>query len=238
MKEKRVIKEGAIFVADVHINENRDEFFEFLQKVEKLNPPQLFLMGDIFDLLVGGVNYSVKFNKKYIDFLNKLSNRIEIYYFEGNHDFLLSSIFPNITVFPIQKQPVQFFLHDKSVLLSHGDVFVGLQYKIYTSLIRSYALVKLISFFDSIFGNILTKKIINSQKNKNLCKKITNFNDIIVSRMKKMENYNFQIVLEGHFHQDAIYELDKKKYINLPSFACNKSFFIVQSQEGLKKMQF
>jgi UDP-2,3-diacylglucosamine hydrolase len=73
------IKEGAIFVADAHINEKRDNFLKFLQSIkeEEIKTSQLFLMGDIFDLLVGNVKYTYKTNQKYIDLINKISKKIK-----------------------------------------------------------------------------------------------------------------------------------------------------------------
>ncbi len=233
------IQDGAIFVADAHVNENRDEFYTFLKLLfnGKISTKQLFLMGDIFDLLVGGVDYTVNVQTKYIELLNKLSKIIEIYYFEGNHDFNLVAVFPNIKVFPIKKQPVAFQYGYKKILLSHGDVSTTLSYQIYTNFIRFTPTIYLFNFLDMIFNGYLSKKIINAQKEKQLCKKIDNFKEIVFKRMKRLNLNEIDIILEGHFHQNKNIDYFKKKYINLPSFACNKSFIIVQSQDGFKEVK-
>ncbi len=239
MIKRRVIEDGAVFVADAHAREDREEFFEFLQDIrsKKIKTTQLFLMGDIFDLLVGGVKYTLDYNKKYIDLLNELSKEIQIYYFEGNHDFYLKRIFPNIIVFPIEKQPAIFNYKEHSVMLCHGDIIAPLMYRIYTKIIRSRVVLYVAGFFDGLCGGCIAKKIIETQKDKSLCRKIENFEDIICNRIKRVDADKINFFIEGHFHQNREFDCLGKKYINLPSFACNKSFFIVQSQTGFKNIQ-
>jgi len=96
------IKDGAIFVADVHFNPNRDEFLKFLYEIKNgnLQTPQLFLMGDIFDFLAGEIEYFKIQNREVIELINQLSTTTQIFYFEGNHDYNLSKLFPNAKVFP------------------------------------------------------------------------------------------------------------------------------------------
>jgi len=236
-----LIKKGSFFVADVHVNENRDEFYQFLLQIKNgtLNPTQLFLMGDIFDLLIGDIKYTKKSNQKYIDLINEISKNLEIFYFEGNHDFNLSKLFPKVKVFSYKEQPVKFEMNGEKVLLLHGDKATPFAYTFYTAVIRS----KIVLFFSSLADNatngFISKKIIKTQYDKKICKKIDNFKDIVLSRMSKLDLQGIDTVLEGHFHQDMQMDFDKdKKYINIASFACNKSFIIVKSHYKFEKVQF
>ena len=238
---RNVIKEGAFFIADAHTNKNRDILYEFLSQIKRgdLKPSQLFLMGDIFDLLIGGVKYTQDINKNYINLINEISKKVEIFYFEGNHDFNLKKLFPNIKVFPYNNQPVIFRMNNKKVMLLHGDKAASLSYILYTAIIRSKVVLSIISLCDNLAGGFISKKIINSQYNKKICKNIDNFKTIILNRVKKLPISQVDTILEGHFHQDIQIELKKsKKYINIPSFACNKSFIIVQSNLRFEKVQF
>lgn len=237
------IKEGAVFVADAHINEEREDFFNFLRSIEKedIKTPQLFLMGDIFDLLVGNVKYTYKINQKYIDLINEISKKIEVFYFEGNHDFNLKKVFPNAKVFSFSEQPVLFKMGDSDILLLHGDKATPFAYILYTTIIRSKTTLSVISTIDNLSNGFISKKIINSQYKKNICKKIKNFKEIITQRVSKFSVLRspFSIIIEGHFHQDVTFDLKEDiKYINIPSFACNKSFIIVQSHLEFKKTEF
>ena len=101
------IKQDAIFLADSHFNEKNRELLIFLEKVEskEIVTTQLFLMGDMIDFISGESRYFIQQNIEVINLLNKLSNEIEIIYLEGNHDYNLKSIFPNIQVIKREKQP-------------------------------------------------------------------------------------------------------------------------------------
>ncbi len=234
------IKENAIFFADVHINDKRDDFYEVLKKIEKedLFVSQIFLMGDIFDLLIGGIDWTIKINKKYVDLLNKLSEKIEIYYFEGNHDFNLSKIFPKIKLFPLKNQPIIAIYKNKKILLSHGDILSSKSYEIYSKIIRNKFVLKILDFLDNNFNNFISKIIISKQKDKNICKKIKNFKEIVKKRLKNIDLKNIDYYIEGHFHQNKKFDFKQIIYINLPSFACNKSFIIVEYSSEFKIMQF
>ena len=230
------IKEGTIFVADVHLNRKRDKFYSFLVDIKnkKIKTSQLFLMGDIFDLLVGGVSYTIKENKKYIELINEISKEVELFYFEGNHDFNLEAIFPNVKVYSFYEQPRLFFYKNKSILLLHGDKATPINYRLYTSFIRFKPTIFILNILDRITGGMISKSIMNSQVKKDLCKKIKNFKNIIQKRVKILTKQKHMII-EGHFHQGVNFQIDGKKYINLDSFACNKSFFIVQSHQSLEE---
>jgi UDP-2,3-diacylglucosamine hydrolase len=231
------IKDKAIFISDAHDNEQRDGFYYFLQKLEsgKIKTNQLFLMGDMFDLLVGEVTYTKNLFKRYIDLLNKLSKNIEIFYFEGNHDFNLQSIFPNIKVFKIQKQPALFKYKNKNIFLAHGDIYNGLGYKTYTILSRNSIILNILNFIDRLTDNSISKKILTPQLDKKICYKINNFNNLTKQKIQKYDIGLIEIdfVCEGHYHQNKKYMLDDIKYINFGSFACDDSYFQIHFAEGV-----
>jgi len=234
------IKNRAIFIADAHENDRRDKFYLFLQKIEskEIDTPQLFLMGDMFDLLVGEVEYTVKKYEKYIDLINKISLHVEVFYFEGNHDFVLASLFKNIKVVPILLQPMKFSLEDDTlVYLSHGDKNGGFIHDIYTKLIRSVLLLKILNFVDLQADNFISKKIQNNQHKKNICTKIENFEKIINPKIKKYNPKQNSYIIEGHYHQNYHFTQNRINYINLPSFACNQSYFIVECSKRKKFTQ-
>jgi len=111
------IKENALFIADSHYPHHGDAFLDTLQKLDRgeIQTSQLFLMGDNFDLLFGYNDYIQTFSQEAIDLLQKLSKKIEIHYFEGNHDFCLKDIFVNMNVYTRDDQPIVFLLGDKKV---------------------------------------------------------------------------------------------------------------------------
>lgn len=232
------IKEGAFFISDAHDNEKRDGFYLFLKKLDakEIVAPQLFLMGDMFDLLVGEVSYTKELFKESITLINKISEKIEIFYFEGNHDFDLQSVFPDVKVFPISLQPFCFRYRDKKILLSHGDLYQGFGYTLYTAIIRNKISLKILDFIDNSTKNFISKKILTPQIGKNICYEIENFEKIIKQKLQKYDIGITEIdfVFEGHHHQDKEFVFGELKYKNFSSFACDKSYYKITFEDEIK----
>jgi UDP-2,3-diacylglucosamine hydrolase len=218
------IKEGAVFIADAHYPHHGDEFMAVLQKIESgdLLASQLFLMGDIFDLLFGHNKYIHTINNVVITLLNKLSRKVEIYYFEGNHDFCLANIFPNIKVYTREEQPIYMSMGNQKIGLSHGDKFDGgFCYDSYCLLLRNKFTLNMLKPFQKHIIDYRIKKL----SEKNICHGFINF-EAKVGRI--MTNYNdVNLVIEGHFHQAKQFG----KYISLPSLACQKQIAVVQNNQ-------
>jgi UDP-2,3-diacylglucosamine hydrolase len=214
----RVLKDKAIFIADAHYPNRSKELLSFLEALKRNPPPQLFLMGDIFDILIGGYENFKRENLKLIELINSLSPYCEIFYFEGNHDFNLSKLFKNVELFSIKNQPQIFYYNDKKFLLSHGDKSFSFSYWLYSKIIRN----RLTLFLLKPFGDIILKLVDRRQQKKRLCKKIDNFYSLVKKRAKR----DF-ILVEGHFHQGEIFD----NYIALPAFACNNSYAVFKGGE-------
>lgn len=222
------IQENTIFVADSHYNLNNEQFLIFLRSLEnkKVETKQLILMGDNFDFLSGESKYFIKQNKTVIELLNKLSKDIEIVYLEGNHDYNLQKLFPNIKVIKREKQPLFAKYKDKSLALSHGDNFINWQYDLYCSIIRNTILLKFLNMID--FGNYISKKIESSLLEKTICHKMENFKNLV---SKRINNYETDIIIEGHYHQGSTFEFKTKKYINIPSLCCDNKYMKLNNYE-------
>jgi len=231
------IQNGAIFIADAHEDENRSDFYKFLKKIDinELKTKQLFLMGDMFDLLVGEAEYGVKKYDKYIKLIDKIALHVEVIYLEGNHDFALNSLFKNVKIISLNNQPLKAKLEDNSIVyLSHGDKYEDFTHNIYTKMIRSNFVLKLLNIVDKISNYKVSKSIEQAQLKKNLCKKIDNFEEIITSKLPFYRAEKGSYIVEGHYHQCHNFVYDKINYINLPSFACNQSYFIVECFQNEK----
>ena len=215
------IKNDAIFVADAHFNKKNREFLTFLKKVEsnEIITKQLFLMGDIFDFISGESKYFIQQNSVAINLLNKLSSKIEIIYLEGNHDYNLKTLFPNIQVIKRENQPLLAKFENKTIALSHGDNFINWKYDIFCKLIRNTVFLRFMNFIDINF--FISKKIEEALVKKNICHTIKDFEHIVSKRVK---NYDADIIIEGHYHQGNSYFLDEKIYINIPSLCCQKEY--------------
>jgi len=225
------IHDGAIFISDSHDNANRDGFYKFLQKIDsgKIKTTQIFLMGDMLDLLVGEISYLRKKHHRYIELIDKIALKIELFYFEGNHDFGLRNLFKNAKVIEIESQPLICKIKNKRILLSHGDKYGDFKHNLYTSFIRNRFLLKFLNFIDKNCNSCISKRILSDLKDKDICKKIENFQNNIVNKISDYNLHDIDMIAEGHYHQDEVFEVNGIKYINFPSFACNQSYIIVQS---------
>ena len=230
MPEQIVIKEGAIFIADSHENENRKNFLRFLYALKsgEIKTPQLFLMGDMFDFLAN-TTYVQRFYKEEIALINELSRKCEIFYFEGNHDFNLREIFPCAKVYPNAAQPVKFICESgEAVQIAHGDLFLPRLTQLALLSLRNRAFLKFMDLLDRALKFKISKMILKSQEGKNLYKKMPDFKDIIAP---KIDFYAANLIIEGHYHQDEILYFGEKKYINLCSFGVRSKIYEVAKSE-------
>ena len=221
------IQEGAIFIADAHYAASKPALKEFLEKIasKELDPPQLFLMGDIFDALFGGVPYTKTKVSEVVTLINFIATQIEVIYLEGNHDFRLHHYFKNITIFPIEQQPVELRTKNKTIWLAHGDFDAPFGYRLYTKLIRNPLILYFLNIYDSLTNHSILNFVDNHMSKKEECRELEWFDAFVKERSKRLQ---CDVYVDGHFHQNKNYTLDNLKYINLGAFACNQRYFVVE----------
>jgi len=237
MQEKLEILEGAFVVADAHYSHKRPLFLDFLKdiRLHVLSPTQLILMGDIFDALFGEIPYTCKANQEAIEVINNISKEIEVIYLEGNHDFNLSKIFPNIKIFPISSQPITCNYQDKKILLCHGDIESATGYKIYTKTVRNHYVLLILRTLDTLLNNGILKRLDLYLSQKNDCKEFLGLESFISRRLAN--KYKCDYFIEGHFHQNKMIKMRDYIYINLGAFACNQRYFIVKSTQHIELLE-
>jgi UDP-2,3-diacylglucosamine hydrolase len=213
------LKNGAVFIADSHYYHSNETLYTLLVEFEKTPPSQLFLVGDIFQLLLD-FPYLIEYNKKVIDLINSIAKKCEVYYFEGNHDFCLDGIFSKDVV--LLKE-----LKKNGICINHGDIYLNDKlYKFYTKIIRKKWFIKFINIASFNFiNNWLFKKIIT----KNIrCDRMDSFEKLAKIKIKLYKNCKF--IIEGHYHQNMIYN----NYINLPSLYCQNSYLRYENKEFIE----
>ncbi|MEO1924339.1 MAG: UDP-2,3-diacylglucosamine diphosphatase [Nautiliaceae bacterium] len=218
------LKKGAVLIADVHYKKGDVDFLALLHSWIESPPPQVFLLGDIFHLLLP-FDYLIKYNIEAIELINTLSQKTEVYYTPGNHDFNISSIFFNVNVADA------FVDKKKSIFLTHGDLTdKDIFYKGFSYLIRRNFLLKLI--------NIVTFNIINGWFFEKLLKKMVKCSKIFSFKRKvknKIADINYSIIIEGHYHQNVTYKVKDKTYINLGAFKCERVFYVYEKNNLKEK---
>jgi UDP-2,3-diacylglucosamine hydrolase len=184
---------------------------------------QMVLMGDIFDLLIGGFDHLRLLNSEAIDKINAIAQKIEVIYLEGNHDFVLQEIFPFVKVISLQNQPLKAIWGDKKIFLAHGDIFTPLGYRIYSTLVRSKMILKILNI---VTFNWVNNWFIAWQHDrlipKKICQSIEDFQEKTSPRLQKYGECD--VIIEGHFHQGKMWKKEGQTYVGLPSFACDGTF--------------
>ena len=237
MSHEVALLQGAVFISDAHENENRDSLEKYIDSILNKSiksPSQLFLMGDMFDLLVGEIEYSKLINQNLIEKIDSLAKKIPIFYIEGNHDFNLKKVFKNVHTIPFKKQPFRVQTPKGDLLILHGDRFEGFKYRLYSKFIRSCVTLKVLNFLDKIFKYKISKKLLNFLGKKDICKKWLDFEDRAKKRLNDYPIKDVWGVIEGHFHQGVFLKLEKVNYFNLSSFACERSYFVVQCIQSMQ----
>lgn len=216
MKKILEIKDDAIFIADSHTQcfaqHGRDSLLLVLEKMLDSAPSQIFLMGDISNILVGNLKSSLESNQRLLNALDSLSQKAQIIYFEGNHDFNLECILPNVVKIPRKNQPQLARFGDKSALIAHGDIFLDKKYEIYIKILSAKITAKILNTLDlATFGRLygFIEKKVQSKKIRLLSDESA-IQTLINRRIQSYQNYisrhNLRVdfVIEGHFHLGKI----------------------------------
>jgi len=228
------IKDDAIFIADSHYNKKRISLEILLNQIisNEIKTSQLILMGDMFDFLSYEIKYFVKINQKIIDLINKLGEKIDIVYFEGNHDFDIKKIFFNIKVISRDEQYSIFRYNNKNLYISHGDIYTPITYNIFTTIMRSKLFLKTLNMID--ISNVISKYFENRLINKSICHDFKSFESFAKKRIASYNIKDDELIIEGHFHQGKIY----KNYINIPSLACkNRYMQIINNKFEIRELR-
>jgi len=229
-----VLQEGAVLVADAHYASYRPLFHQLIDQIisKEIETTQLLLMGDVFDLLMGPIAAFVDSEELIIEKLNRLSLEIEIIYLEGNHDFMLSSIFPHMKIYPLATQPVRASYNGKEGFLAHGDWGGSPSYRLYSAIIRSRMVLKILNFADIVVGRRISRLFYQKMQRKKICSDFKGFETYIQNKFEDKSSF-YGWFIEGHYHVGSSFFVDKMFYHNLQAMACNKSYFVVQSNKNV-----
>jgi UDP-2,3-diacylglucosamine hydrolase len=224
-------------ISDIHIKKQGDAaedlLISFLNNKEVLDSDGIFLLGDIFDLMIGPHSqYFSRFNNYFNTLKKILEQGKRVYYIEGNHDFHLNLLYQKF--FQVHdhidsslfQMHAEFILHDnsKSIYLAHGDdieirnigqiAFKGfvtsLPLHLYANYLMPYFLITKVGEYSS-----------EVSRNRNQSRYTKDFD---VSRIKEnfrlsaekfIKKNHHDIIVLGHSHvQDHYYSENKFEYVN------------------------
>jgi UDP-2,3-diacylglucosamine hydrolase len=241
-------------ISDVHIKEVGDPAHEllmsFLKHPKVRSAEVVVLLGDIFDLMVGGFSeYEQQFPDIFKQIVHLAKEGKRIIYLEGNHDFHLKNLIAhlknthNLPETSIELHSAEYvvnFKNGKRVFLSHGDEFdTNPSYIRYKKFIRGRFIELLLeglvshSFVRAV-GQRASKKSRkrNIKKYENAQGQITvrdNFRSWLTEFAKENP---YDLLVCGHSHYEDSYALSENSYyMNNGYFPVSKKFIFID-QEG------
>lgn len=237
------------FISDTHIKTAEDyravlgKFFDNPQVAES---EHIFLLGDIFDLMVGDHK---EYRDQFGDFFDRVNTLLasgkNIYYVEGNHDFHLENLFAeffNTKRFFYYKKGFTKKLGQRSYYFTHGDdLEIGNRsYKVYRAFVGSPPL-RLIanhampySILEKLGSRASKKSKMRNKKRKNAEGSISHIRDKFRSGAEKFlkKNIDIDFIVAGHNHvQDNYLINDKSTYLNIGYPVKTGEFLVIENNE-------
>ncbi len=240
-----------VAISDVHIKEAGDDaeklLLAFLNHEKVQNADAVYLIGDIFDLMIGPHS---QYFSRFQNFFNQLKSLLEknkkIYYIEGNHDFHLKKLYDRFfkTHHLLDKKNFQlgqeFKAEDngKRIIFCHGDEVEidNKSYRIFKAIVTS----KLVTYYaNNLMPYFLIKRIgegsskASRKRNLKRYSKDSDLSEIkekfrLSAEMYRQKNH-FDIIVCGHSHVKDLYQSENKFiYVNNGYAQHTQTFILIE----------
>jgi UDP-2,3-diacylglucosamine hydrolase len=224
-------------ISDVHIKLSGDNaedlLLAFLRNPDVQSSDVIYLLGDIFDLMIGPMSQYFLRYQNYFDEIKKLiKSGKRICYIEGNHDFHLEKLYksffkvhPELDSTLFSMAPF-FEMQDagKSIYFCHGDDIElnNPGYRLYKSLVTSvplryYANYLMPHFLIKGFGEYSAEK--SRKRNNKRYSTVSDLTPVKNNFRQSAEAFNkehpHQIIVCGHSHvKDHYISINGFEYVN------------------------
>jgi hypothetical protein len=128
MSAETIAKPYKILVlSDLHLrspesDQRYQKFLDVLKKFEESSYDELFLMGDVFDILIGPFQFWKRLHPDFFTLLHSIKkNKKNISWVQGNHDFQIGSLLQEFKINWIE-QDVVLERNQLKIYLAHGDL--------------------------------------------------------------------------------------------------------------------
>ncbi|MCJ8298509.1 MAG: UDP-2,3-diacylglucosamine diphosphatase [Pseudomonadales bacterium] len=200
-----------LFVADLHLSAQRPDliraFIDFLENTAS-DCDTLYLLGDIFEAWIGD-DYVEAELQPVIDALLVLSKNCQLYFQQGNRDFLASTGFTASIGAQLLDDEVLIQLPSQQALIMHGDQLCtdDLDYQKFRSMVRSKPwqqqfLSRPIAERLQIAEHLRTQ---SKQQGQMKASEITDVNLAAVQQV--MNQAQVGLLIHGHTHRPATHKI-------------------------------
>ena len=233
MSAETIAKPYKILVlSDLHLrspesDQRYQKFLDVLKKFEENSYDELFLMGDIFDILIGPFQFWKRLHPDFFNFLRTLKiNQKNISWVQGNHDFQIGSLLEEFKINWIEQDAV-LVRNQLKIYLAHGDLadwtdkLHPLWRKLLTSQFLKWTLGRLSeSFAEKRFYPFALKASSASRRVSGTTPRDPNADETFKKYALKVgTQHQASLVLLGHSHLTENTLLEQKiHYLNLGSW--------------------
>ncbi|MGI6456536.1 MAG: UDP-2,3-diacylglucosamine diphosphatase [bacterium] len=192
-----------VFMVDLHHPGGENEEINLLFSEIPGDTFRLFLMGDIFHYWINDTSF---IEQHYSSFLNKLKNLasqgIQVFFIEGNRDFLASHYLDDQPWIDVLGNPTVIELGGRAVYLGHGDELCwnDWAYQLYKSIIRSQPLRYLADRLPSSL-RMKTVQRMSSVSPRLVAKKSRETLAVPEQAYQQVIASGVDVIIHGHLHQ-------------------------------------
>lgn len=203
----------AWFISDIHLKDAEERngkiLLRFLRSLLEQNPSEvhLFMLGDIFDLWVGGHAYFAKKFEPLIAALRDLKKAgARITYIEGNHDVHIESFFQGQLGVEVFVEAQYYLIDGVRVRCEHGDLINvnDKNYLKYRALIRHPLVKPLGTHLPGSFWNYIGNKASKASRARSGHFRMVNEAELVKMVRGHVEvayaEKPFDLIVSGHMH--------------------------------------
>ncbi|WP_412470446.1 UDP-2,3-diacylglucosamine diphosphatase [Oceanospirillum sp. RT-1-3] len=234
-------------ISDVHVkwDQKNSEFLKKFLSIDFNENDRIYLLGDIFDLMVGSYQ---EYEKQYDWFFTRIKEIKDIgatiFYIQGNHDFHIEDLLTDNGII-VKTKPFVEIVNERKVLFCHGDEIEieNFNYRVWRGFIRSYPLALISKYIFNYkivkaIGDYLSHK--SRQRNEKRYGQ-TQLNDGIRDKFRKSaeiasREYNVDIIICGHSHYQDEYVSENFSYYNCGYVPASNKFLIINDDYSFEEL--
>ncbi|POB13118.1 UDP-2,3-diacylglucosamine diphosphatase [Halobacteriovorax sp. DA5] len=234
-------------ISDVHVkwDQKNSEFLKKFLSIDFNENDRIYLLGDIFDLMVGSYQ---EYEKQYDWFFKRIKEIKDIgatiFYIQGNHDFHIEDLLTDNGII-VKTKPFVEIVNERKVLFCHGDEIEieNFNYRVWRGFIRSYPLALISKYIFNYkivkaIGDYLSHK--SRQRNEKRYGQ-TQLNDGIRDKFRKSaeiasREYNVDIIICGHSHYQDEFVAENFSYYNCGYVPASNKFLIINDDYSFEEL--
>ena len=186
------------------------------------HPSELWLLGDIFDLLIGPYPFWLNVYAEIFDELRALQKTgCRILWIEGNHDFHFAQAVAEIPIEVLDGE-IELSIEGRKVFLSHGDLVNqdDKSYQKWRATTRDPSFRKRLSRVPSILAQLLLRPFAEAVSRRS--RKYSGLHELDLKNMhrsfaRSKFDAGFDAVFMGHCHVEDLFFQGQHFYLNLGS---------------------